>query len=144
MKKFYSSVVAILLLFSFNATAQNKDAEKGSVIFKLDNSKNENKPVEAAYIILDKYDLTGAGVVKQVFEVGHNKIVLQNIPVGKYYADIYTKGAFKQHFNGVIKITGKAKSYTFKLEAVSFYESNAVSIPEESDDYFKNSVVLMK
>jgi hypothetical protein len=61
------------------------------VIFTLDNSINGNKPVEAAYVILDKYNRTGAGYVSQKFQVNDNKIIITDLPEGKYYADIFTK-----------------------------------------------------
>lgn len=144
MRKFYSFIIAALTLLTFEAKAQNNIDVKGAVTIKLDNSKNENQAVEAAYIILDKYDLTGAGVVKEIFDVTDNKISLDNLPVGKYYADIYTKGSYQQHFSKVIKVTKKGKFYTFKMEETEFYTANEVVIPGESNDFSKTSVVRMK
>jgi len=143
MRKLYH-IVTILTLLTFKANAQDNTCVKGSVTIQLDNSKNENKPVEAAYIILDRYDLTGAGVVKEKFDVNDNKISLENLPVGKYYADIYTKGAYTQHFSKVIRVTKKGKFYTFKLDDIEFYNPEEIVIPQESNDFSKTSVVRMR
>jgi len=117
---------------------------KGYVIFTLDNSINGNKPVEAAYVILDKYNRTGAGYVSQKFQVNDNKIILTDLPEGKYYADIFIQGFYKQHFCRMIKVRKKGKTYTFKLPEVDLYNPDTVVIPKESDDYSKTSVVFMK
>lgn len=144
MRKFYSFIITALVFLAFEAKAQNNTHVKGSVTVKLDNSKNENQVIESAYIILDKYDLTGAGVVKEKFDVAGNKISLDNLPVGKYYADIYIKGSYKQHFSKVIKVTKKGKLYTFKMEETEFYNPGEGVIPGESNDFSKTSVVRMK
>jgi hypothetical protein len=143
MRKLYY-LITVLTFFTLKVNAQCNTSAKGSVIIELDNSKNENQPVEAAYIILDKYNLTGAGLVKERFDVSDNKISLDNLPVGKYYADIYTKGDYKQHFSKVIKVTKKGKLYTFRLDDIEFYNSHEVNIPQESNDFSKTSVVRMK
>src|SRR5215831_18089250 len=137
MKKFYAYAILVLPILPINAGAQRDTPQKGRVVFKLDNSKNNNEPVEIAYVILDKYDLTGAGFVKKKIDVADNKIVLENLPLGKYYADIYTKGFYQQHFYTVIKVTQKGKNYIFKLDEIGFYIPGAVVIPRESDDYSK-------
>jgi len=144
MKKFYFSAIAVLLLLSVNTQAQNKTDLKGSVTISLDNSKNGNQPVETAYIILDKYDLTGAGYVKEKYDVANNRIIITDLPAGKYYADIYTKGIYQQHFARVIDVTKKGRSYTFKLDEIETYTPDTVVIPGESNDFSKTSIVLMK
>jgi hypothetical protein len=144
MRKFYYSVIAAFALLPNGINAQKKFDTKGSVTFRLDNSRNNNNPVDTAYIILDRSDLTGAGIVKSKYEVIGNKILFRNLSVGKYYADIFIQGFYKQHFCRMIKVRKKGKTYTFKLPEVDLYNSDTVVIPKESDDYSKTSVVFMK
>jgi len=152
MKKFYFLLlIAILFIFPFNSFAKrnrssNTDVQehKGFVVLKLDNSKNGGQPIDAAYIILDKYNLTGAGYVSKKVGVTNNQIALKDLPEGKYYADIYTKGIFKQHFSKVIYVSKKGSTYTFKLEETDTYIPNKAYIPSESNDFSKTSVTLMK
>jgi len=144
MRKFYYPAVVTLTLMAYSVGAQQDVYTKGSVTFRLDNSKNDNKPIDAVYIILDRFDLTGAGVVKDKYETINNKISIQNLPTGKYYADIFIKGFYNQHFSRIIDVTKKGKTYTFKIAEIGFYEKGDAVIPKESNDYSKTSVVFMK
>lgn len=144
MRKFYYPALAALTLIPYSMSAQKNIYLKGSVTFVVDNSKNNNKSIDTAYIILDKFDLTGAGVVKEKYCVINNKITLQNLAIGKYYADIFIKGIYKQYFSRIIRVTKKGRTYTFKLSEIGFYDARHVLIPQESNDYSKTSVVFMK
>jgi len=150
MIKLYVSIITILFLLPFNSFAKKHRSDKaieqrkGYVTFKLDNSLNGNKPVEAAYIILDKYNRTGAGYVSQKFEVKDNQILISDLPEGKYYVDIFTKGFYKQYFTKVIHVSKKGSSYTFKLEEVRAFIPRKTVMPAESNNFAKTSVVRMK
>ncbi|MBG9377824.1 hypothetical protein I5907_16410 [Panacibacter sp. DH6] len=149
MVKFYLTIFTILIVPAI-AFAKGKrsskitEQTKGSVVFLLDNSKNNDQSVEAAYIILDKYNRTGAGYVSQKFAVEDNRIVIGDLPEGKYYVDIFTKGSFKQHFSKVIHVTKKGKQYKFVLEEVDFFVPTKARIPKESADFTKTSIVKMR
>lgn len=150
MIKLYASIITILFLFPLNSFAKKDRSEKvieqrkGYVTFKLDNSVNGNKPIEAAYVILDKYNRTGAGYVSQKFEVKDNQILISDLPEGKYYVDIFTKGFYKQYFTKVIHVSKKGSSYTFKLEEVRTFVPRKTVMPAESNSFAKTSVVRMK
>ena len=152
MVKLYASIITFLFFIPAITFAKpgrsDKDIQpvknKGYVIFTLDNSINGNKPVEAAYIILDKYNRTGAGYVSQKFQVNDNKIILTDLPEGKYYADIFTKGFYKQYFSKVIYVSKKGNNYTFKMEEVRTFTPRKTVMPKESTDFAKTSVVKMK
>jgi len=150
MTKLYLSIIAIVFLFplkSFSKPGRSEkiaEQRKGFVTLKLDNSKNGNKPVEAAYIILDKYNRTGAGYVSKKFEVKCNQILIEDLPEGKYYADIFTKGFYKQYFTKVIYVSKKGNSYTFTLEEVRTFTPKKTVMPKETYDFAKTSVVKMR
>lgn len=153
MNKIYSALfIAILFLFPYNSFAKRDKSDgatptkerKGFVVFKLDNSVNEGKPIDAAFIVLDKYDLTAAGFVRQKFNVVDNKIMIADLPEGKYYADIFIKGIYKQHFTKVITVSKKGSTYTFKMDATDTYIPKKAYIPAESNDFSKSGVAQMK
>ncbi|MEP6845283.1 MAG: hypothetical protein ABI861_04745 [Panacibacter sp.] len=151
MKKFYPGLIAILFLAPFTSFGKNDHSDsvvqqqrKGFVTFNLNNSINSNKPVDAAYVILDKYDRTGAGYIRQKFEVADNKIIISDLPEGKYFAEIYTKGLYKQHFSKVIKVSKKGSIYTFTMDEISAYVPKKAIIPQESSDFLNTSIVSIK
>jgi hypothetical protein len=153
MRKFYAVLfISILFLFPFNsfakpdrsdgnAASQNRN---GFVVLKLDNSINDGKSINAAYIVLDKYDLTYAGFINQKFDVVDNKIMISDLPEGKYYADIYIKGMYKQHFKKVITVAKKVNTYTFRMDAMDTYILKKANIPSESNDFSGTGVAQMK
>jgi hypothetical protein len=150
MIKLYAGIITILFLLPLSSFAKKHRSEKaieqrkGYVNFKLDNSVNGNKPIEAAYVILDKYNHTGAGYVSRKFEVKDNQILISDLPEGKYYVDIFTKGFYKQYFTKVIYVSKKGSSYTFKLEEVRTFIPKKTVMPSESNNFAKTSVVRMK
>lgn len=153
MNKFYPILfIAIIFFFPFCSFAKHAESDgaaplkerKGFVVFKLDNSLNNGKAVNEAFVILDKYDRTAAGYVRQKFDVVDNKIMLSDLPEGKYFADVYLKGNYKQHFSKVITVTKKGSTYTFKLEEADTFIPRKANIPSESNDFSKTSVARMK
>lgn len=145
MKKLYLFAIVTSLLFSLNLQAQNKTISATCTLtIKLDNSKNNNSPVPAAYVILDKYNLTAAGYVKEKFDVQNNFITIPNLAEGKYFAEVYIKGIYSQHFSKVITVAKKKNLYSFKLEKTDIYIPKEVVMPVESNDFSKTSVVFMK
>jgi len=153
MTKFYPVLfISILFLFPFNSFAKRDKSDgnaaaqtrKGFVVLKLDNSINDGKPIDAAYIVLDKYDLTYAGFINQKFDVVDNKIIISDLPEGKYYADIYIKGMYKQYFKKVINVTKKGNTYTFQMDVMDTYIPKKANIPSESNDFSRTGVAQMK
>lgn len=116
----------------------------GSVTICLNNAENDNRQIDTAYIIFDKCDLTAAGIVLDKYDVSNNTIVIDQLPEGKYFADIYIKGIYNQHFSKVITIKEKKNTYTFKLSKADPFSKEDVIIPDESNDFSKTSVALMK
>ena len=107
-----------------------------SYSIRLDNSVNKNNTVDSVLIILDKFDHTGAGVVKKVFYPNiDNQVIIEDLPVGKYYAEIYVLGIYKKHFSTIIdteKTTKKnKKKEVFSLDYTDVYFPGSVQIPAE-------------
>ncbi len=107
-----------------------------SYSIQLDNSVNKNNNVDSVLIILDKFDHTGAGIVRKVFYPdADNKVIIEDLPVGKYYAEIYVLGIYKKHFSTIIdteKIIRKnKKKEIFRLDYADVYFPGSVEIPAE-------------
>ena len=113
-----------------------------SYAFKINNSINNNNQVDSVLVILDKYDHTGAGIVRKVFYPNaENKVIIDELPSGKYYADFYVLGIYKKHFSTVInteKITKKNK-LVLSLDYTDVYVPGNVNIPAENPKKFSYS-----
>ncbi|HEV3251032.1 MAG TPA: hypothetical protein VGZ71_08785, partial [Puia sp.] len=94
------------------------------------------------FIILDRYDRTGAGIVKRVFYPVNNKIAL-SIPTGKYFVDIFCLGTIgKEHFGKIINAKSNRNSkMIFKLRGSAPYTPGLVSIPQEKVNFARLSIL---
>jgi hypothetical protein len=128
-----------------NATGDDKkpvdpgkrQAEVFDFVFRLKTNHGDIMGVDSALIVLDKYDLTGAGVVMKVVTVdSSNHLKLQEVPPGKYFAVIYTYGLCKQNIPVVITVRKirkkrKANSIDVRLAPTDIYVAGKAEIPPE-------------
>lgn len=137
----------ILILLFFTAwlipgvLAQKRLSDSISVTIVL---KNKKINVDSVYIIFDRYDLTGAGVIKKVFYPSQNKVVIEKVPQGKYYVDVYCIGVDRQNFTQISTI-GKRRSNKVSIPFKNFetYIPGTAVIPPSSFD-FSNLMVTKK
>ncbi len=102
--------------------------------FLLDNTINNNSVVDSVLVILDKYDRSGAGIVKKVFYPNAaNQVIVDSLPAGKYYADVYVLGLYKNHFSSVISARKKKKNKVkLRLQFKDVYTPGNTNIPAEN------------
>jgi hypothetical protein len=135
------------LLANNSKNPDNEKAEAGNYVFRLQNSTERYMTVDSALIILDKFDLTGAGVVMKVVPVDSNhQLNLTDIPVGKYYAGIYTYGLRKEYISIVITVTGnvkkkKSRSVKINVADAEAYIPGKVIIPPEDISLFSYALL---
>jgi hypothetical protein len=107
--------------------------------FSIDNTVNKNTAVDSVLVILDKFDRSGAGIVRKVFYPdANNQVVIEDLPAGKYYAEIYVLGLYKKHFSTIIyteKATKKNK-VSLQLDYKDVYTPGSANIPAENTAMF--------
>lgn len=112
--------IFLLLLFSpVFLAAKETSGKPGTIVIRLDDVKYGSLSFQESFVILDKFDGTGAGTVSQKFPVRNNEILLTNIPQGKYYVDVFTLGKYRGHFTAVIYSGRKVRRYTLQLTELS-------------------------
>ena len=125
-----------------NSSSAEKTANKATgtnYTLHIDNAINKNSAVDSVLVIFDKFDRSGAGVVKKVFYPdAENQIVIEDVPVGKYYADIYVLGMYKKHFSSVIRTvkSGRKNKAHLKLDYNGTYTPGNVYLPGENIKLF--------
>ncbi len=122
-----------------NTTAAAAKSVGVNYAFKLDNSINKNNKVDSVLVILDKFDRTGAGIVRKVFYPNaDNQVVIDDLPAGKYYAEIYVLGIYKKHFSTVINTekVNKKNKLTLQMDYTDVYVPGSVTIPAEDTKNF--------
>jgi hypothetical protein len=108
-------------------------AKVPSVKILLGNHKKCTGLQDAVFVILDKYDRTGAGIVKQKFYVNeNNEVVITGVPDGKYLATVQCLGIhsdYSQHTIRVIK--GKQAILKLNLHDSEVFSREDVIIPAD-------------
>jgi hypothetical protein len=105
----------------------------------IDNTVNKNNTVDSVLIVLDKFDHTGAGIVRKVFYPdANNQVVIDNLPAGKYYAEVYVLGIYKKHFSTIIytEKTTKKNKVNLRLDYIDVYTPGNANIPAEETSMF--------
>ena len=135
--------MALSILSCALGLAAHKKAVRDSaaIIISFNNNSNQDKPIDSVFVIFDKWDLSGAGIVKQVFYPVNNRIALI-IPKGKYYVDVYClKGRRREHFGTIFKAKLNKKNILFfKLEEAELFMPGSVQFPQEKIDFGNLSI----
>jgi hypothetical protein len=97
--------------------------------------KNTKVSVDSVFIIFDRYDRTGAGVVKRVFYPSSNKIVIEKVPKGKYYVDVFCIGVGHENISHVTTFNNRrSNKLSIPLKTFETYIPGTAVIPPSSID----------
>ena len=110
--------------------------DSSTITIKLQNAADKLSKIDSVYIIFDRYDLRGAGVIKQVYYPDPENQVQFNLPVGKYYVDIYCLGIYnKIGFNRIVTARSrKNKKIFLLLQQSAIYHRGNARMPLEHFD----------
>ena len=137
----YCTLLTLLLAFQLTVPAQKRSKDSVSLTIHLNNSANGHAQVDSVYLIFDRWDLTGAGLVKKIYRPEKNTIKLEKIPKGRYYVEVFCLGTYPGHFNKEIMAHPKASSrITFKLKRQEYYIVGTAYIPKQKVDFSKLTI----
>jgi len=133
-------IISTLLVFSFAvcfATNKKPSHDSTTVIIQLNRIDilDHNAAIDSIYLVFDKFDHSGAGIVKQKFYPTDNTIRL-TIPKGKYYVNIVCLGLFiGENFDRIINAKeNKENIVSIKLREPALFTPGLAYIPEEKID----------
>ena len=112
-----------------NAQASNKDSS--AVVITLQNATDKLSKIDSVFVIFDRYDLRGAGVVKRVFYPNLDNKIRVILPKGKYFLSIYCLGIYnKESFDRIVSAKSRGeKNVLLRLQASALYKQGAAQIP---------------
>lgn len=93
-------ILLILLPAFFCLVKQGKAQRKNkpdkiAVTIRLKSSSSTWTGIDSVLVIFDKYDLSGAGVVKKICYPVNNTISIEEVPEGRYFIDLVCLGMNK-------------------------------------------------
>ena len=137
----YCTLLTLLLALCVTLPAQKRSKDSVSLTIHLNNRANGHAQVDSVYLIFDRWDLTGAGLVKKIYRPEKNIIKLEKVPKGRYYVEVFVLGTYPGHFNREIMAHPKASSkISFKLKRQEYYIVGTAYIPPQKVDFSKLSI----
>jgi hypothetical protein len=132
------------LLLAFAAGQASTDhplKDSSTLIITLHNPLARHSTVDSVYLIFDRYDRRGAGVIKGVFYPENNTIRIV-IPKGKYYVNIFCLGIYSREcFDRILNAKpNKKQCLLIKLQTSDLYTPGLVTIPQEKIDPSRLSI----
>ncbi|HUR12550.1 MAG TPA: hypothetical protein VM012_14340 [Flavitalea sp.] len=127
-------VILLTTIFFCNTLVAQKKNKPDTipVTISLQNTAKSGLAIDSVLVIFDRYDLTGAGVVKKVYYPVNNIISIEEVPEGRYYIDVLCLGRKKYYFKHEGYIYKGRNKLAFKLpRAEVFIPGTFVS-----EDYF--------
>jgi hypothetical protein len=131
------TILPFLLSITLNGygTDPGIKTDSGTVIISLQNASDRQSQIDSIYLIFDRYDKRGAGIIKQVFHPKNNQVEI-TVPKGRYYVNIYCLGIYNRAgFDRIVNAKPKRKSKIFLLlQASALFTPGMVEIPREKWD----------
>jgi hypothetical protein len=151
MKQIYFLITCLLLMAAAHAEKSPraksvKIAAQGSVQMKFSNLAPASEHKDSVLIIFDRYNHTGAGVIYQVYSADQDQnIVIEGVPVGKYYVTIQGLGIHRDRQEMVVKVSeGKSGKLTISLKDSEEFVKEKVVIPAFTPNFEELAVLKSK
>jgi len=110
--------------------------DSGAVTILLQNAADKLSKIDSVFIIFDRYDLRGAGVIMQIFYPDFDNRIKVVLPKGKYYMNIYCLGIYnKVAFDRIVYAKpNKNRKVFLRLQQAAVFQLGLAHLPEEHFD----------
>jgi hypothetical protein len=128
-------LLLITALHSFAYSSKVPKSDSGTVIITLENASDRQSRIDSVYLIFDRYDKRGAGVIKKVYYPINNQVQI-TVPQGRYYVNIFCLGIYNRvGFDRILTAKANRKLKIFlRLQASALFTTGMVEIPQEKWD----------
>jgi hypothetical protein len=125
-----------LAFFHCYATDQLPLKDSSTVTIMLQNASDKLSKIDSVFIIFDRYDLRGAGVVKKVFYPDLENKIQVCLPKGKYYINIYCLGIYnKESFDRIVYAKASKNHNIFlRLQESALFHQGNIRMPVDHFD----------
>jgi hypothetical protein len=110
--------------------------DSSTVIITLQNAADKLSKIDSVFVIFDKYDLSGAGIIKQVFYPDVENKIQVILPKGKYYLNIYCLGIYnKEGFGRIVSAKpNKNHKILLRLQQSALFQLGLARLPVDHFD----------
>jgi hypothetical protein len=110
--------------------------DSSSVTIMLQNASDKLSKIDSVFLIFDRYDLRGAGVIEKIFYPDTENKIHIRLPKGKYYINIYCLGIYnKICFDRIVSARSNKNHKIFlRLQESALYQLGLARIPADHFD----------
>jgi hypothetical protein len=145
MKAVCVLAMLLMLLTAKTATAQSKRLpDSVNVLIRLHPRGDKNPLVDSVLVIFDRFDRTGAGIIKRIYHPTDNQFTIFNVPEGKYYINIYCLGFYRDTFNDLMFVSKRhSNDLRYKLKRSDEYRAGTY-LPDMEVDFTNLAITNIK
>lgn len=97
---------------------------------------------DSVLVIFDRYDHSGAGVIKRIYHPVNNEIIITKVPPARYYIEIACLGVNRERFNELTYVNNRrANIFTYRIKKSGTFTPGLVTIPVEPIDISKLKIL---
>ncbi len=136
---FFKGIIFVLFVMASGhcyGRGSSSSTDSGTVTISLQNASDKLSKIDSVFIIIDRYDLRGAGVVKQIFYPDMDNRIKLSLPKGKYYMNIYCLGIYnKVAFDRIVSAKPKKNhKVLLRLQQSALFQLGLAHLPDEHFD----------
>ena len=145
MKAVCVLALLLMLLTAKTATAQSKRLpDSVNVLIRLHPRGDKNPLVDSVLVIFDRFDRTGAGIVKRIYHPTDNQFTIFKVPEGKYYISIHCLGFYRDSFNDLMFVSKRhSNDLRYKLKRSDEYRPGTY-LPDMEVDFTNLAITNIK
>ena len=137
------AVIALLVLCFLSASSyaqRKRPTDSVDVTIRLTNT-GRMPVMDSVLVIFDRYDHSGAGIIKKVYYPVNNEIVIAKVPPARYYIEVACLGTTREKFNELTFVNNRRSNvFTYRVNKNTFTPGLAV-IPVEPIDFSKLEIL---
>lgn len=117
---------------------RKKPTDSVTVVIRLSNSSYDKPVSDSVLVIFDRFDHSGAGVIKKVFFPVNNKIVIGKVPPARYYIAVYYLGPHREKFTELTFVNNRHSNvFSYRVKSSDHFTPGLAVIPVEPVDISK-------
>ncbi|MDF2192547.1 hypothetical protein [Paraflavitalea sp. CAU 1676] len=139
------AIMALLvtsLLWGIPAMSQRKlPTDSVDVTIRLKHSGGT--PItDSVLVIFDRYDHSGAGIIKRIYHPVNNEIVIPKVPPARYYIEVAFLGVNQDRFNELTYVNNRRSNiFTYRIRKGGTFTPGLVIIPLDPINFNKLKIL---
>jgi len=141
MKLVVLLLVAVICLNTSVVAQKKRPTDSVDVTIRL-NNYSPTPYSDSVLIIFDRYDHTGAGIIKKVYQPVNGQILVPKVPPGKYYIDIFCLGINREIFSELTFVNNRHSNvFNYSVKKTGSSTPGLAAIPIEKIDISKLQIL---